>query len=293
MRQSKSTEREQDQEQELFPVVIVSRNNLDLLQGAVRSALDQDVPTSVLVYDNGSDDGTIGWLHSVVRRPDRRISMAASRPQHSVSSAWNWSLRWLFGFYERVLVINQDVVLRPDTVRWLRAEQAMFVTAVGSADPKSIEPSISLDDIYPERIGSTGGPYAAPDVDDFRDAIQWSATLGYPPPRPDATRPHPDFSCFMISRECYEWVGPFDECFTPAWFEDNSYHIRMHRAGIRAYCIDLPFWHVGGGAQTLKRMPEGPERDELMRAFNRNRELFISMYGCDPADTEKYERLFA
>lgn len=86
-------------------------------------------------------------------------------------------------------------------------------------------------------------------------------------------------------------MGPFDECFTPAWFEDNSYHIRMHRAGIEAYSIDLPFWHVGGGAQTLKRAT-GEEAANLNAAFARNRELFVSVYGCDPSNTEEYEKLF-
>jgi GT2 family glycosyltransferase len=176
-------------------------------------------------------------------------------PQHSIAKAWNTALQYLFTDREaeRVLVLNSDVVLRGDTYRWLETERAPFVTGVGVHTP--------------EQVGEPRSP------------------------NPQLTRPHPDFSCFMISRDCYEYVGPFDECFRPAWFEDNSYHVRMHRAGIQAYSIDLPFLHVGGGAQTLKRA--GIEESlALSAAFEGNRQQFIAMYGCDPADMKEYEKLF-
>lgn len=96
----------------------------------------------------------------------------------------------------------------------------------------------------------------------------------------------------MISRECYEVVGPFDEAYAPAWFEDNKYHIEMHRHGIRAYAIDLPFLHVGGGAQTIKRA-NATEREHLARAFMRNKQRFLAEYGVDPANTTEYEKLFS
>lgn len=251
------------------PVVIVARNNLELLQGAVRSALDQDVPTSVLIVDNGSTDSTSVWLQQAGRR-DSRISYLTFMPQHSVSRAWNTALKYLFTWCraERVLVINQDVVLRPDTVRWLQAEKAMFVTAVGSADPDSVRPTPA--------VAVDGQGHLVNSLVDF-----------YPPPRPDATRPHPDFSCFMISRECYERVGPFDESFLGAFAEDADMHVRMHAAGIHAYCIDLPFWHIGGGSQTVKRAnPE--ERQQICEQADRNRELFKQKHGFAVGSAEYY-----
>lgn len=273
-------------------VVIVARNNLDLLKQSVASAQAQDVPVRVMVVDNGSAADVGSWL-----RCRRDVMSIAFQPQHSLSRAWNSALGYLFGVRgaERVLVINPDSVLRPDIYRWLENERAMFVTGVGSDDPASVQPRPPLKPMpLVDNIARSTGLYQitkamAPEIID-RIERPFSGPW-YPTPRQDATRPHPDFSCFMMSRECYARVGPFDERYQPAWFEDNDYHIRMHRAGITAYAIDLPFWHVGGGAQTLKRADEREAR-ELSEAFARNRELFVSMYGCDPSNTSEYEKLF-
>lgn len=237
-------------------IVVVARDNLDLLRGAVESFDKQDVKggVRVLCVDNGSGPDVVSWLRC---HPD--VTTIHFNPQHSVARAWNAALKYLFSlggsrFVERVLVCNTDVVLRPDTWRWLEAEQADFVTGVGNADPMCVK--------------TTGTP------------------------NPDAKRPHPDFSCFMISRWCYAEVGEFDECFVPAFYEDNSYHVRMHRAGVRAYAIDLPFLHVGGGSQTIKRAAED-QQEWLSKAARRNHDLFVRMYGCEPSDTKQYEKLFS
>lgn len=243
-------------------IVIVARNNLDLLKQSVASAQAQDVPVRVMVVDNGSGADVGSWL-----RCRRDVMSIAFQPQHSVSRAWNAALSFLFGSRgcERVLVINQDSVLRPDTYRWLESEGAEFVTGVGSDNPKSIRP------YWIESPSWEGGP----------ELEHWSD------PQPDAARPHPDFSCFMISRECYARVGPFDEQFLGAFCEDGDYHVRMHNAGIYAYAIDLPFWHVGGGSQTIKRAGV-EEQQRISEQAARNREYFRSKWGFEIGSAAYY-----
>ncbi len=54
----------------------------------------------------------------------------------------------------------------------------------------------------------------------------------------------------MLSRECWEQTGEFDEIFFPAYYEDNDYHYRMQQAGILA--ITYPpamFFHWGSATQ--------------------------------------------
>lgn len=244
-------------------VVIVARNNLDLLKQSVASAQSQDVPVRVMVVDNGSTADVGSWL-----RCRRDVMSIAFMPQHSVSRAWNAALSFLFGTRgcERVLVINQDSVLRPDTYRWLENERTAFVTGVGSDDPTSVQGEVTCVN------------------EDTGDPLDWV----YPTPRPEATRPHPDFSCFMISRECYERVGPFDEQFLGAFAEDGDYHVRMHNAGIHAYAIDLPFWHVGGGSQTIKRA-DPIEQQRISEQAARNREYFKSKWGFEIGSPEYYD----
>ena len=101
-------------------------------------------------------------------------------------------------------------------------------------------------------------------------------------------RPHPDFSCFLIRPEVVERVGYFNEDYWPAFVEDCEYHVRMHRAGIEAVCIDVPFLHHGSA--TIKNASQA-ERNIIARGAAANRERFRREYGCLPG-TPEYQELF-
>src|SRR6185369_5613182 len=105
---------------------------------------------------------------------------------------------------------NNDTLLRPDAIRHLVNDQGPFVTCVGTNDKSKIDP-----------------PYTDPD--------------------PQMKRVFPDFSCFLIRKECYEEVGEFNEACNGAYTEDSDYHVRMHRMGITAMALEIPFWHLGAG----------------------------------------------
>ena len=109
----------------------------------------------------------------------------------------------------------------------------------------------------------------------------------WPEPGPMSTekRPHPDFSCFLIRKEIYEKVGPFDEQFLVAYAEDWDYHVRLHKAGITAYCIDLPFLHHG--AQTIK-MADLAEVRKIQIQAEKNREYFKKKWGFSGGSPEYY-----
>lgn len=224
------------------------RNGLALTRAALKTFLQQDIgDVRVLFCDNLSQDGTVQWLTSL---RDERIAIVYNSVPLSVAQSWNRMLRWTFnGSANHALVVNNDVLLRPDTYRHLVADGGQFVTTVGDNNPKCVDP-----------------PWADPD--------------------PEAKRPHPDFSCFLIRKECYERVGPFDEQFTGAYCEDGDYHIRMHRAGIEAYSLGLPFYHLGAG--TLKNADQMATR-EIQKRADRNRELFRQKYGVQVGSNEYYE----
>lgn len=221
------------------------RNGLHLTREATRTFLTQDIgDAEVLVIDNCSQDGTTQWLWS---QPVRSVRFC---PGKSVAASWNFGLRLLFGEgAEHVLVVNNDVELRPDTMRHLVADGGLFVTAVGTRDPFKIAPPCSV-------------------------------------PDSEHKRPHPDFSCFLIRRECWERVGEFDENFTGAYAEDADYHARMNKLGITAYCLDLPFLHYG--AQTLK-LSEADDAQQIMTSADANRERFKRKWGVVVGSPEYYD----
>jgi len=229
-------------------IICPLRNGLHLTRKALPTFLAQDIgDVRVWFIDNGSTDGTREWLWSLT---DPRVEVTIFSSPKSVAATWNYGLSHLFGNgTEYACVINNDVELRPDTLRHLVADGGPFVTATGVREREKIEP-----------------PYAAPD--------------------PAHKRPHPDYSCFLIRRECYETVGPFDEGYEVAFFEDNDHHLRLHRAGITAVSLELPFYHVGSA--TVKNADE-KERERITSAAGRNKERFYQKWGVYSGTKEYYD----
>lgn len=228
------------------PVVIVARGNLALTKRAVNSALAQDVPVEVLVVNNFSQDGTAQWLST------KPISTIHALEQWSLSKCWNMALKalWKIG-YDSVLLCNNDVVLRPDTISILASHGGEFVTCV----------SVSSED----QLGEVGDRT----IEDLRKAQRF----------------HPDFSSFFLRKSVTDRVGFFNEDYFPAYGEDSEFHIRCFRAGVHAVCIDLPFLHYG--ASTLKQADPG-EAARIRRGADANRLRFKKIYGCLPGSPEYY-----
>lgn len=257
-------------------IIVPVRNNLHLTKKAVASFRKQDIgDVAILLIDNASTDGTAEWLNT-----QNGITRATFDPPASVAKSWNFGLKTAFDYgADWALVVNNDVELRPDTYRRLVEDGGGFVTAVGTRDKEKIKP-------HEDYVFGTikGGTYQAGDavmVDDLTKVEPW-----FMQPDPDKRRPHPDFSCFLIRRWVYEKVGPFDEKFEIAFCEDGDYDLRMYRAGIRAYCLDLPFLHHG--SMTIKNADDAEIR-KIQRQADVNRRYFEKKWGF-PMASEAYYR---
>lgn len=229
----------------MTPVLIPIINGRELTRNCINSVLAQDVPCEAFVLDNGATDGSGEMLRAWA--DDRIHYIAARKP--SVAASWNFGLKWLFAQgHAAVLVLNNDTELRPDTVRWLMADGGPFVTAVGAVEKEKIEP-----------------PYIPPD--------------------PSKKRDHPDHSCFLIRKSCYEAIGGFDEEYEGGYVEDAEWHLSMYRAGIPAVCLELPFWHLGAG--TIKNSDPEMMREIQLRA-DHNRSRFKERHGAEVGSPEYY-----
>lgn len=169
-------------------------------------------------------------------------------PGCGVSKAWNAALSHVFdrGEAAAALVVNSDVRLRADAYRRLYEDGGLFVTCVGT---------------------SSGAKFPGGE------------------PSLDRIRPHPDFSCFLIRRECWQSIGPFDAGMR-IYCSDGDYHLRMHRAGVSAYCLDLPFWHYASG--TLKQA-EPEDRERILKQAQADREAFKRKWGVEMGSGAYYE----
>jgi GT2 family glycosyltransferase len=157
-----------------------------------------------------------------------------------VSFGWNEGLAMFFEEFDanHVLVVNNDVVLPP----WFYSELLSYDLPFVSGN--SVD-KMSQIETKPER-----GPLV----------------------------PHPDFSAFLIRREAWEKVGPFDENMKH-YASDNDWHVRAHRAGVKLWKANLPFYHER--SSTL-RLASPEERAEIEEQANKDRAVFQSKYGCIP-----------
>jgi GT2 family glycosyltransferase len=97
-------------------------------------------------------------------------------------------------------------------------------------------------------------------------------------------RPFYNWSSFILTKKVYEKVGPFDEQFKKAYFEDNDYMYRMKLAGIPIKYVDELNPDVYLNSQTIEKNP-------LLGGYVENREYFLQKWGGLP-ESETFKTPF-
>lgn len=172
------------------------------------------------------------------------------RPQLGVSAGWNTELRYWFEAERanHVLVIGNDTVLPPWFYSSLLSYDVPFVTGIAVS---------SMDEIASQ-------------------------------PEKAELVTHPDFSAYLIRRECWEKVGAFDEAMV-SWASDCDYHVRAHRLGVPLYKANVPFFHIR--SRTIELAPPR-ERRELDLQADADRLAFAEKWSVR-LDSPKYAELFS
>lgn len=230
------------------PVLILTHNCLELTKKCVESIRNQDIPTDLFIFDNGSTDGTHDWLaaNRPYINPDRFTCHSINCVNLGVSFGWNAMLGFFFEEkQDHVLVLNNDTALPAYFYRKLLSYDLPFVTGISVDEPN-----------------------------DHPDSWHQPAE-------------HPDFSAFLIRRDCWERVGPFDERMR-FYASDNDYHVRAHRAGIKLMNAGVPFHHER--SSTLRHANPDEQR-AIQQQADADRQVFKEKYGCLPWEPA-YAELF-
>lgn len=205
----------------------------------------------IILLDNGSTDGTPGYLKTL--QNDIRIVIMHAPYNRGVAKSWNHGISYAIKNFnsQYFFIPNNDIVLEKDTIEKLyndlQLPKILMATATNINDGKN----------------------SAIDLVDYRlPAIQ------------ELTE-NPDFSCFMIKKKTIENIGYFDENFFPAYFEDNDYHYRIKIAGYKAIKDNQNiYFHYG--SMTVKENQEVRMMNNGL--YLHNKERFRKKWGGYPGE---------
>lgn len=107
--------------------IVPVRVSIAMTKACIASLQAQDMPCTILAIDNGSTDGCSQYLRST------GVELITYPRPIGLSRLWNNALSMAFDQMKLpyVMVLNNDTVLRKDTMRWLVADGGPFVTGIG------------------------------------------------------------------------------------------------------------------------------------------------------------------
>lgn len=87
------------------------------------------------------------------------------------------------------------------------------------------------------------------------------------------------FTVFLARKALFEKVGWFDECFYPAYFEDNDFGYRMQLAGIERHYVAAKYYHHQSATiQTFSH----EEMQQHHASFDANKHRYRMKWGGEP-----------
>ena len=206
--------------------VMLTLNQRDTTLRALASLMPQvEADARVLVWDNGSTDGTV----AAVRRDFPGVTAHHHPENLGVASGRNAGARLAQELFnpEYLLFLDNDLVLRPGFVRALRGALDLD-PRVGQAQAKLLY----LDE--PSRINDGGG-------------CRINFWLGVTDPvgfkeidRGQCEKIAPCISCggaMMVRAALFRELGGFDGIFDPFGPEDLDFSLRLQRLGFKALYI--------------------------------------------------------
>lgn len=224
-----------DWDRALTSVVILCHNQLEHTRACLASIEEcTPEPHEVILVDNGSTDGTEGFLREyAASRPHVRVVVNATNRGFAAGN--NQGLALARG--EFVLLLNNDTVVTPG---WLGRMLSVLKAhpATGLVGPTSNYVS-GLQLVPGCRYGDRAGLEsfaAAWAAEHAGQSIRTTRLVGF---------------CLLSRREVIERIGGLDERFGTGNFEDDDFCLRAAQAGYEArIAVDAFVHHTG--SQTFK-----------------------------------------
>lgn len=232
----------------VIPFIDLAEMTCQAAEDALAQGAENNV--TVILADNGSSWEEEGKVQAWVAGSWHRVNNTWWRDMPgTLDEVWNKALQfcWDMGAQD-ALVMNNDARIHPDTYKTLRKvlvhSSALMVTAVNVGKVPEELPT-SFD------LASTGGP---------------------------------DYSCFLISKECHEKY-PFDPAFTYLGDLDHHRRIMLAGEGHRIFSVPVGYHHLA--SQTIKRSEIAAKRHAEVHPFHQA--TYQAKWGGPPNDETYWE----
>jgi GT2 family glycosyltransferase len=239
-------------------IVVVTRDNLVFSKLCLESVLaNTDYPRyELIIVDNGSGDELLSYLDQLADRIPF-IRVVRNETNRGFAAANNLGLAQATG--DRFVLLNNDTIVPHG---WLaRLVRHLEESRVGAVGPVT------------NRAGNEAQIETAYRTYAEFERFARECAHGHAEKRFEI--PMLTMFCFAMRRETHERVGPLDDQYHIAMFEDDDYAVRLRSEGYRLVCAEDVFVHHFGGASVGGLLP-AEESQELLKA---NRERFQRKWG--------------
>lgn len=236
-------------------ILIVTWNSARWIDRCLASipAACEGLEHEIIVYDNASSDDTLRRIHG------REDVVIESKSNDGFATATNRAFERSRGKY--VFLLNPDCELAPRALTLLHRFLEETPRAAAAAPLLDDENGDSQREFQLRRLPTVGSLSA--EIFAVGKLFPRSAAK-YRYRDLDLTRPQrveqPAGAALLIRRETWDEIGPLDEQFTPAWFEDVDYCRRLAAAGKEIWIVPAAAAKHFGGASlehlSFKRFQE-------------------------------------
>ena len=237
-------------------IIILSYNTLEYTKGcieSIRRTVKADT-CEIIVVENGSTDGSREWLET-----QSDLKLIVNQENVGFPAGCNQGIK-VAKEENDIFLLNSDTVLLLNSLFYLR--MGLY------RDPQNgTAGSVS---------NATGNYQVAMDFpDDLQQLDAYVRKKNLPSAHPCEQKTYLTGFALLIRREALNKVGLLDERYSPGYFEDNDYGIRMLEAGYHNVCCWNSFiFHYGS-----KSFGTDEKRDELVE---HNLNQFKEKWGFHP-----------
>ena len=229
----------------LYSIIIISHNNFEgTTRGALESLVGDDKDSElreVIVIDNGSDDFTRRQLNQF-SSPSLKLKLILNESNLGFPKAVIMGIKEARGQY--LVLLNSDTRVMPGAMlKLVRAleENPIYGAISPVTNSAGNEQHILFPDNDPEKI--------------LKSAKNWTRNAS-----PNLLLSQRlDFSCVAISKQTFDRIGLLDEDFSPGYFEDFDFCIRLTSNNLKMGVLETAFVYHEGGA-SFSEKPKSTRR---------------------------------